>query len=231
MSMPKHAAPPTEDHGSTWREVPGHAPAGALAGILREAGRRVWYLTLVRGLLLLVLGVLAVAAPLRTAWNLALAVGIVVLVEGVVEVVEAFRHRRAGTFGLHLASGLVAVLFGTVVLAQPGLSLVVLVYTTAFWSILHGVLQLVLALTVRGVPGGARAWGVVSGVLSAVFGLLLLTQPAAGLAVVTWIVGVWALVAGGALVALAFYLRRIGREADPAGARDLGPEGGVGAAT
>ena len=196
-------------------------PAGQNAttpvlGMLAEVGRRVWYLTLVRGILLVALGVVAMVAPLTTAWTLAILLGATALVEGAVEIVEAVRHRELGGTGLHVALGLLNVVFGVVVLAMPGISVLVLVYVAAFWTIVHGIGEVILAATVRGLTGGARAWGVVGGLLWAGFGVLLLTQPAAGLAALLWIFGVWAVVLGLFLVGLSFAVRRWAREATSA---------------
>jgi len=197
------------------RHLDPHATTPVL-GMLAEVGRRVWYLTLVRGILLVALGVVAMVAPLTTAWTLAILLGATALVEGAVEIVEAVRHRELGGTGLHVALGLLNVVFGVVVLAMPGISVLVLVYVAAFWTIVHGIGEVILAATVRGLTGGARAWGVVGGLLWAGFGVLLLTQPAAGLAALLWIFGVWAVVLGLFLVGLSFAVRRWAREATSA---------------
>ncbi len=207
MSAPRHADPATTTPVRT---------------VLADVGRRVWYLTLFRGILLVLFGILAMAAPVTTAWTLAIFLGATALVEGVVEIVEALRHRELGGTALHVILGLVNVAFGILVLVMPGISVLVLVYVTAFWTIVHGIGEVVLAATLKGVSGGARAWGIVGGLLWAGFGVVLLTQPATGLVALLWVFGVWAIVLGLFLVGLSFAVRRWAKEA---GVQSMGPLG------
>ena len=210
MSAPRHADPATTT---------------PVRDALADVGKRVWYLTLARGVLLVIFGIVAMVAPVTTAWTLAIVLGATALVEGVVEIVEALRHRELGGTGLHIALGLVNIAFGLLVLFMPGVSVLVLVYITAFWTIVHGVGEVILAATLKGVPGGARAWGIIGGLLWAGFGVVLLTQPAAGLVALLWIFGVWAIVLGLFLVGLSFAVRRWAKE----GVQAMGPLGEHGA--
>lgn len=210
MSAPRHADP---------------AATTPVRDALADVGKRVWYLTLARGILLVLFGIVAMVAPMTTAWTLAIVLGATALVEGVVEIVEALRHRDFGGTGLHVALGLINIAFGVIVLLMPGISLLVLVYITAFWTIVHGVGEVILAATLKGVPGGARAWGIIGGLLWAGFGVVLLTQPAAGLVALLWIFGVWAIVLGLFLVGLSFAVRRWAKE----GVQAMGPLGEHGA--
>jgi uncharacterized membrane protein HdeD (DUF308 family) len=83
----------------------------------------------------------------------------------------------------------------------------VLVYIIAIWAIVTGVLEIVAAIRLRDVIRN-EWWLVASGVLSVIFGLLLVVAPGAGaLALVFWI-GAYAIIFGALLVGLAFRLRR-----------------------
>ncbi len=52
-----------------------------------------------------------------------------------------------------------------------------------------------------------EAWYIIGGILSIVFGLLLIANPGVGLLTVTWIIGIWAIAFGVALLVLAFRVR------------------------
>jgi len=70
-----------------------------------------------------------------------------------------------------------------------------------------GVLEIIAAVRVRKQITG-EVWWILSGILSVVFGVLLMIAPGAGaLALVLWI-GAYAVVFGALLVGLAFRLRR-----------------------
>jgi|GEM_PF-4076426 len=65
----------------------------------------------------------------------------------------------------------------------PGVSAVVLLFTIAFWAIAIGVVEIVVGIS-RG-----NFLTVVIGVISILFGLLLLSNPLAGALAYIWVVG------------------------------------------
>src|SRR5438067_903928 len=87
------------------------------------------------------------------------------------------------------------VLFGRVPFAWPGITAVVLLYLIAFWAIGTGVAEIVAAFQLRRhVEGeGALALG---GVLSVLFGVVLLVAPGAGALALVYIIGAYALLFG-----------------------------------
>ena len=86
----------------------------------------------------------------------------------------------------------------------------------AAWAIVTGALMLAAAFRVNFQNG--RWWLLLSGAASVVFGALLILAPLAGAVVLTWWLGAYALVFGGALLVLAFRLQsRRSRDATPPG--------------
>ena len=82
----------------------------------------------------------------------------------------------------------------------------VLLYLIAFWAIFTGVLEIVAGIRLRQAIAN-EVLLILMGVLSLLFGFLIIIFPGAGaLAVVLWI-GAYALVFGIMLIALAFRLR------------------------
>jgi len=87
-----------------------------------------------------------------------------------------------------------------------------LLYLIAGWAIVTGVLEVVAAVHLH------RAHGewllIINGVLSILFGLLIVVWPGAGLITLLWMIGVYAVIFGATLLVLAFRLRRLhGRHA------------------
>jgi hypothetical protein len=82
----------------------------------------------------------------------------------------------------------------------------VLLYVIASWAIVTGVVEVLAAVRLRREITDEWLLGL-SGVLSVVFGLLLIIFPRAGALTVVWLIGVYALVFGVVLVGLALRLR------------------------
>lgn len=98
------------------------------------------------------------------------------------------------------------VLAGLVVLVWPGISALVMLYVIASWAILGGILRRVAAISLR--REIENEWMVgLSGALSVVLGVLLAFMPGVGLLSLVWLIGIFALGVGTALIGLAFKVR------------------------
>jgi uncharacterized membrane protein HdeD (DUF308 family) len=149
-------------------------------------------------------GLLTFFLPGITLVTLVLLFGAYALVDGLFNVIAFFRvasHQWA-----LLIEGVIGIITGVLTFAWPAITAIVLLYVIAFWAILTGILEIIAGIRVRKVA--ANEWLLlVMGVLSFLFGVLILFAPGAGaLAIVLWI-GAYALVFGIFLLALAFRLR------------------------
>lgn len=175
--------------------------------------KQVWYWPVIRGVIAVIFGVVALVSPIGTAVALAVIVGIFAVVDGVVEIVDGIRYREYGGAGLRIAIGATTLIFGIVVLVWPGKTTVVLIYLVAIWSILVGIFQFVVSFMLRSIPGSGWGWGVAGGLVSFLFGILVIAQPSAGLTTIIWIIGIYALIIGAILIALGLQIRSLGKRA------------------
>ena len=172
---------------------------------------RSWWAFVLRGVLTLLFGVLALVLPEMAVLTLVLIFGAYAVVAGVFDVVAAVREKAPAPRPWPLlASGIVSVLAGVVAFLRPGLTAISLLYLIAGWSLATGILEMVAAIRLRKEIRGE--WLLVgSGLLSAAFGVFLMAFPGAGaLAVLFWIAA-YAILLGVLLVALGVELRRVGR--------------------
>ena len=167
-----------------------------------------WWAIALRGVTAIIFGVLAFVLPTLSLFALILMFGAYAIVEGIFNIIAAARSRSGeGPRWLLLLEGLVSIAAGIVTFALPGLTALVLVYVIAAWAMVTGVLEIIAAVRVRKQITG-EVWWILSGILSVVFGVLLMIAPGAGaLALVLWI-GAYAVIFGALLVGLAFRLRR-----------------------
>jgi len=168
---------------------------------------RNWWTLVVRGVLAVVLGVIAFANPAAAVAAFVFLFGVYAIVDGVLAIIGGVRaaehHERWWTF---ILEGVVDILAGIIAFGAPAVAAFALVLVVAFWAIITGVLELLAAIRLRREIEGEWLL-VINGILSLVFGGILLLRPAAGLLVVVWWIGAYAIVFGIVLLALAFRLR------------------------
>ncbi len=88
-----------------------------------------------------------------------------------------------------------------------------LLYLIAAWAITIGILQIVAAIELRRVIQGE--WRMVlSGILSVVLGVLMAAFPGAGAVSLAWLIGIFAMVYGILVIALALRLRDLYNRAE-----------------
>ena len=120
------------------------------------------------GILLVVLGMLAIGAPLLTGIAIAYLVGGVVLVAGLTELAHAMRARSWGVGLAGAAVGSLALVCGGLMIAHPIFNLKFLTLLLAGFFIVEGIASVVMALQMRGVKGSG--WTLFGGIVSLVLG-------------------------------------------------------------
>jgi uncharacterized membrane protein HdeD (DUF308 family) len=178
----------------------------ALSDAMSACLARNWWAVLLRGLLAIVLGVLTVALPAVSLASLVLLFAVYMLADGVLGIVSAIRAaRRHERWGWLVLEGLLDLAAGIAALVWPGLTIIVFVVLVAIWAIVTGVA--LLGATFRLNRQHGRWLMGLAGVLSLVWGILLIVAPIGGALVLMLWIGAYALVFGITLVVLAFRLR------------------------
>ena len=182
--------------------------------------RRLWWLPVLRGLLLLVLGLLLMAQPAASVQAIVWLFGVFAVVDGVVAVVQGLVDRGAPGWTWWVVEGLAGVVVGAAVVLWPGPTVRVLFFLLAAWLLVLGVVSILGAVAMSRTRGAGWHWPLVFGLVSTLFALLLIARPQGTLAVFGVLLGLFAFVGGAINVVSGFAVRQL--------ARDLGREpGGV----
>src|SRR5215204_1549473 len=167
---------------------------------------RNWWAVALRGLLGISFGTIALIMPGATMLSLVLVFAAYALVDGILAIVSAVRAARHREKWVWLTlEGIVNIVTAAVAVLLPGLTVVVFVLLIAFWALLSGGLMLGAAFRLQ--PDHGRGWLIFGGIVSIIYGVLLVIAPLIGALVLTWWIGAYALVFGIALLVLAFKLR------------------------
>jgi uncharacterized membrane protein HdeD (DUF308 family) len=165
-----------------------------------------WWAVGIRGVLGILFGLIALFLPGATMLSLVLVFAAYAFVDGVFAIVSAVRAaRERERWGYLLLEGIVDIAAAAVAVLWPGITVVAFVFVVAFWAIFTGVLELMAAFRLDFIDG--RGWLIFGGIVSVLYGVLLIVAPMIGAVVLTWWLGAYALVFGVCLVVLAFKLR------------------------
>ena len=167
-----------------------------------------WWLLLLRGIAAIVFGVLAFAWPGITILSLVFVYGAYALFDGVFSLYAAIRGGDGAAPRWWLAVvGVAGVLAGVISFANPPLVALWLLLLIGAWAIVSGIFEIVGAIRLR--KEIDNEWMLIlHGVISVIFGVLLMTMPLPGALAMVWVIGAYSIVAGVILSVLAFRLKK-----------------------
>ena len=151
--------------------------------------KNIWWLVLLRGIILLLLSVYIFRHPVDALVGIAIYVSISLLLTGIFQAGVAIASKNLdANWGWALAVGLIDILFGLVLLTNPILTATTLPFVVGFWIIVSGIMSFVNAFQYR--KDGVSMWwlGLLGGILSILIGYSITNNLALGtLAITTWI--------------------------------------------
>jgi uncharacterized membrane protein HdeD (DUF308 family) len=166
-----------------------------------------WWLLLLRGLLALAFGVLALLQPLAALAVLVALFGLWALIDGAAAIALLVSGWRSWQLAV---VGALGILVAIITFFRPGLTAIGLYAAIAGWSIVRGILEIGLAIELRRRVAG-EWWLLFAGLSSVLFGGLMIALPAAGVLALAWLIAIYALLFGGIMVGLSLRLRRLAR--------------------
>lgn len=167
-----------------------------------------WWIFLLRGIFGVILGLMALLMPGVTFTTLIIFLGAYLLIDGIFSIVAAINARKTmDSWGWYLASGLLGIIVGLLTFRNPFATALALLYLIAFWVLIAGIVEIVMAIRLRKEIRG-EGWYIVGGLLTIIFGILILVNPIAGALTLTMIFGIYALVFGILLIYLSFQLKK-----------------------
>ena len=165
-----------------------------------------WWLFVVRGLLAIVLGILAFARPDIALLALVAMFGAFALIDGLFSLLGCFALSGTRFIWWLLLEGLVGIAAGVLTFVAPSAAAFVLLTLFGIWLIVGGVLRVVFAIEMRRLI--RDEWLVaISGVCALVAGILTLFSPFHSAIAWMWIMGVYAVAFGLLMLTLGLCLR------------------------
>jgi uncharacterized membrane protein HdeD (DUF308 family) len=160
-----------------------------------------------RGILAVVVGVIAVAWPGITIWAFVILFAVYAFLSAGMEAARAFRSETAGPVAGHLVLALLNAAAGVVALAWPGITALALALVVAVWAFIIGFLELYLAFS-AGETAGERALLGLTGLISVALGVVFAIQPDVAAVTIAEVYGRFCIVSGVSTLVIGANLRR-----------------------
>jgi uncharacterized membrane protein HdeD (DUF308 family) len=179
-----------------------------LEAILIVSLGRFWWAVLLRGIVAIIFGVIALLWPEFATVALIFIFGAYAITDGILSVANAWTNRTTNpNWWLIFLEGIAGITAGFVVFFLPDFAAFAVIYLIAAWALITGVLELVTAVRLRKEIQNEWALGL-SGILSILLGIFLVIWPALGIVAVVWAVGIYAIIFGALMIYLSFLVRR-----------------------
>ncbi|NMB50397.1 MAG: HdeD family acid-resistance protein [Bacteroidales bacterium] len=151
-----------------------------------ESAIKHWYLPLIVGILLIVLGIWTLTTPLESYLMLSIVFAVGFFLSGVFEMIFALTNKHK-SWGWSLALGILSIIIGLLLIMNPAISMVTLPFYVGFMLLFHSILGISSAYEMR--RYGIMDWGwlMLVAVLGMIFSFIMLWNPIfAGLNIVVW---------------------------------------------
>jgi uncharacterized membrane protein HdeD (DUF308 family) len=167
-----------------------------------------WKLFLIEGIVLVVLGLLAILIPPLATLGVTILIGWLFLISGVVGLVTTFMARNAPGFWWSLLSALVAIAAGLILLIYPLSGALTLTILLVAFFIIEGVVSIMYALEHKKELSGRWGWMLGSGIVDLVLaGLIFVGLPSTAAWAIGLLVGINLVFGGSAMIGMALQAR------------------------
>ena len=183
---------------------------------MKEFLEQSWWMLVLRGVIAVLFGVLALTLPGLTLLALVILFAAYALMGGAVSIYAAWKNRdHDSKWWIVLLLGVLSIAAGLLAIWYPAMTVLVLVVVMGANALVTGVLDIWIATRLRNEVSG-KWMLLLAGGVSVVFGVFVLIFPSAGALALVWLISIQAIVIGILLMSLGFSMRAAGKPREPA---------------
>jgi uncharacterized membrane protein HdeD (DUF308 family) len=173
----------------------------------REIARTYWLLILLRGIVAILFGIMAIISVEFTLLFLVYLFGAYVLLDGILAIIVSLQERKSSSAWLVVfLIGIVGIVVGVLSFIHPGNVALLIFYLVAAWLIIAGLFGVISAILRA---SGTEWLSIIGGVLSVIVGIIFFLHPTSSILSIVWLLGVFALVYGIIQIIRAIQLRSL----------------------
>lgn len=174
-----------------------------------------WCWFLLWGILLLILGIIAISYTTATTILSVIVLGVLLLLGGIILIVDSFSFwwGKWGGFFWHLLMGILYLIVGILFIKSPLWASMSLTLMLAILFIIVGLFRIIYSLSVRLPRWG---WTLFNGIITLILGVLIYAQwPVSGLYIIGLFVGIDLIFAGWAYIMISLGARSLMKSQNP----------------
>jgi uncharacterized membrane protein HdeD (DUF308 family) len=185
-----------------------------LAGWAGEAKRNAGWLIFL-GVVMIILGVIAIASPFITGLAVTVVVGAMLTISGIARTIAAFKADSFGQGALAFIGGVLVTIAGLIMMFRPGLGLATLTLMLAAVFITKGVFEIIMSFRMK--PEKGWGWMLFNGIAAVLLGIFLMAEwPMSGNWAIGTLAGIEILVSGWTMVSIGGAARSAASEVEDA---------------
>ncbi len=174
----------------------------------RQAVHDHWVMFMVEGVILIILGILAIAIPPIASLTVTIVIGWLFLASGIVGLIATFMGRNAPGFTWSLVSAVIGIVAGLVLLIWPLSGVMSLTLVLVVFFLIEGIASVMFGLEHRNELPGRWGWMVASGIVDIIIaGIIFAGLPGSAAWAIGLLVGINMLMGGAALIGMALHAR------------------------
>lgn len=163
-----------------------------------------WKFFLAEGIFFIILGIAAIIVPQIFTIAITLFIGWLLLLGGIFQIVRAIRFSSMPGFGMWLLIGVLQVIIGYFLIAQPMKGVLTLTMLMTLYFVVEGIAKISLALTMRPLPHWG--WVLFSGFTALLLAVVVWAGwPGTAAWVLGLLLGINMIFLGGSLVKISLY--------------------------
>ena len=172
-----------------------------------------WRLFLFQGVIMLILGVLALAVPVAATITVDIFIGWLFLISGIVGLVALFSAKHIPAFLWNLVTAALSAVVGVMLIWKPVEGAVSITIVLTAFFIAEGVFQLVASIAYRDVISGSWGWMLASGISDLLLAaVIILGWPMTAVWTLGLLVGINLITSGLAVVMAALAGRQLTKD-------------------
>jgi len=187
---------------------PNQADIERISAAVQSSVREHWVLFLIEGIVLVVLGLLAIAVPPIASLAIAIFLGWLFLISGIVGLITTFWIRPLPGFWWSLVSALLAIAVGVVLIGWPVRGVLSLTLMLIVFFLIEGIASIMFALEHRRQLSGRWGWMLASGIVDLILAaIIFLGLPGTAAWAIGLLAGINLVFGGAAMIAMALSAR------------------------